>query len=54
MDGVRGGDRHPGRFRDYQNWIGRDPDVPIEDARYVPPPVIEMGKALDELREVPA
>ena len=49
MDGVRGGDRHPGRFRDYQNWIGRDPDVPIEEARYVPPPVIEMGKALDEL-----
>ncbi len=49
MQGVRGRDRHPGRFRDYQNWIGRDPDVPIEEARYVPPPVIEMRKALGEL-----
>jgi len=49
MEGVRGRDRHPGSFRDYQNWIGRDPDVPIEEATYVPPPAVEMGEALGDL-----
>jgi cell filamentation protein, protein adenylyltransferase len=49
LQGVRGEERRPGRFRDYQNWIGRDPHVSIEDARYVPPPVTEMTEALGEL-----
>ncbi len=48
MQGVRGHDRHPGRFRSYQNWIGRDPGAPIEEARYVPPPVPEMQVALSD------
>jgi Fic family protein len=46
MEGVRGHDRHPGRFRSYQNWIGRGLGAPIEEARYVPPPVPEMEDAL--------
>lgn len=49
MRGVRGHERHPGQFRTYQNWIGRDPSAPIEEARYVPPPVPEMRAALDDL-----
>ncbi len=48
MHGVRGHERHPGSFRSYQNWIGRDPGAPIEEARYVPPPVAEMRTALGD------
>jgi Fic family protein len=46
MHEVRGHDRHPGRFRSYQNWIGRGPGAPIDEARYVPPPVPDMQVAL--------
>jgi Fic family protein len=46
MRGVRGGSSNPGEFRDLQNWIGA-PGSRITDARYVPPPVAEMHKALD-------
>ncbi|HTA97101.1 MAG TPA: Fic family protein [Solirubrobacteraceae bacterium] len=49
MKDVRGQERHPGRFRTYQNWIGRKAGAPIDEARYVPPPVAEMKKALDDL-----
>ena len=35
--GVRGQERHLGRFRQAQVWIG-PPGSPIEDARFVPPP----------------
>lgn len=46
LSGVRGQSRNPGEFRSKQNWIdGRDPS----DARYVPPPVDEMKKALSDL-----
>jgi Fic family protein len=48
MRGVRGHDRHPGKFRTYQNWIGRDPGAPIGEARYVPPPATEMRTALED------
>jgi len=48
MLGVRGHERHPGRFRSYQNWIGGSPGAPIEEARYVPPPVNEMAIALND------
>jgi Fic family protein len=48
MHGVRGHERHPGSFRSYQNWIGRDPGAPIQEARYVPPPVPDMQAALGE------
>jgi Fic family protein len=48
MQGARGHERHPGRFRSYQNWIARGPGAPIEEARYVPPPVPEMRTALDD------
>ena len=51
MAGVRGESRHPGEFRNDQNWIASDPpDAPIEDARYVPPPPKpEMEEALRDL-----
>jgi Fic family protein len=51
MDGVRGGERHPGEFRSYQNWIASYPRAPIEEATYVPPPVAEMTYALRSLEK---
>lgn len=47
MDGVRGGDKTPGRFRGVQNFIG--PTNRIEDARFVPPPPLEVNPAMDAL-----
>ena len=47
MDGVRGGDRRPGEFRNVQNWIGRR-GARIEEAGYVPPPPDRMRESLDE------
>lgn len=44
MDGVRGGDRAPGEFRRYQNYIAPR-GTPIEDAAFVPPP---PGPVLDD------
>jgi Fic family protein len=46
MRDVRGGSSSPGEFRNLQNWIGA-PGSRIADAKYVPPPVPEMLKALD-------
>jgi Fic family protein len=46
LDGVRGAEARPGQFRDRQNWIG-SPGSSIEEAVYVPPPVIEMMSCLD-------
>jgi len=48
LDGTRGCERDPGQFRKTQNWIG-PPGVGIRDAIFVPPPVPEMLKALDDL-----
>lgn len=50
MANVRGQERTPGQFRTYQNHIGR-PGSKIEDALYVPPPPVEMSRALDEFEE---
>ena len=43
MTGVRGRDRHPGRFREIQAVIGRS----RSDRRFVPPPPDRLGECLD-------
>ena len=48
LDGVRGGDRTPGEFRRTQNWIGSS-GCTLATATFVPPPVPEMFKALNNL-----
>lgn len=47
MEGVRGGDAHPGEFRRVQNWIG-PPGCRIEDATFVPPPPTALPQLLGE------
>ena len=49
MQGM-GGHVTPGEFRRSQNWIGR-PGCTLNDATYVPPPVMEMKQALGELEK---
>ena len=46
MAGVRGEHATPGEFRRSQNWIG-PPNCTLNEARFVPPPVPQMHKALD-------
>jgi len=48
LKGVRGEDRRPGEFRQWQNFIGKRGQN-INEARFVPPPVSEMTVALNEL-----
>ncbi|KPK69148.1 cell filamentation protein Fic [candidate division WOR_3 bacterium SM23_60] len=48
MEGVWHGKAHPGEFRRQQNWIG-PPGCNKLSATYVPPPVDEMSKALNDL-----
>ncbi len=48
MEGVRGNRSTPGEFRRSQNWIG-PPGYSLMDATYVPPPVSDMMKALNDL-----
>jgi Fic family protein len=48
MKGVRGHDRHPGRFRTYQNFIGAPSGA---EATYVPPPAPQMQELLDDLEQ---
>ena len=50
LRGVRGAERTPGEFRTSQNWIGAG-HVPLEQARFVPPPVGEMRGALDNFEK---
>jgi len=50
MEGVRGGNLTPGKFRKTQNWIGPAGST-IETATYVPPPMDEMHNALNELEK---
>ena len=45
--GVRGQERTPGEFRQTQNWIS-SPDNRPSTARFVPPTVHEMWRALDD------
>lgn len=47
MRGVRGDAERPGEFRTVQNFIGSSQD--IRQARFVPPPVVEMRRCLQEL-----
>ena len=47
MQGVRGAHVTPGEFRRSQNWIG-PPGSSLTNATYVPPPVDEMNKALND------
>jgi Fic family protein len=46
MEGVRGAEKRPGEFRTYQNFIGGDNEA---NARFVPPPPLEMKDCLDDL-----
>jgi Fic family protein len=48
MQGVRGGRERPGELRDSQNWVRGRLGSEIEHARFVPPPVPEMTRALDD------
>ena len=48
LDGVRGQYATPGEFRTQQNWIGGET---INQAVYVPPPVIELDPALYNLAQ---
>jgi Fic family protein len=48
MQDVRGNEQAPGRFRRSQNFIA-PPGSSIAGASYVPPPVPEMKRALDDL-----
>ena len=50
MEGVRGGNLTPGKFRKTQNWIGPAGST-IETAIYVPPPMDEMQSALNDLEK---
>ncbi len=47
MQGVRGEDKNPGRFRDTQNWIGPR-GCTIEQATYVPPAPYVLQDLLDQ------
>lgn len=46
LSGVRGERQDPGAFRRSQNFIAATGSSRIEDARFVPPPINEMDKAL--------
>lgn len=50
LAGVRGGERSPGEFRTIQNWIGPE-GCTLATATYVPPPVPEMDRALNNLEQ---
>jgi len=48
LSGVRGERQDPGAFRRSQNFIAATGSNRIEDARFVPPPVNEMDRALHD------
>ena len=48
MQGVRGADKSPGKFREVANLIGGSSWAPAK-ARFVPPPVHELGPVLHDL-----
>jgi Fic family protein len=50
LEGVRGQEQQPGEFRGIQNYVGRR-DQPIDQARFIPPPMAEMSKALDDFEK---
>lgn len=50
MEGVRGGEKSPGEFRDIQNWIGPPGSRP-QNANFVPPANEEIETLIDEMIE---
>lgn len=50
LENGRGSNRNPGEFRKTQNWIGSAGST-LKSARFVPPTVPDMKKALDDLEE---
>lgn len=50
LEGVRGGQLTPGKFRKTQNWIGPAGST-IETATFVPPPIDEMHDALGAMEK---
>ena len=55
MHNVRGGDRHPGKFREVQNWIVKYGDS-AENSVYTPPPpefVMPLLKQLEQFLQNP-
>lgn len=50
LEGVRGGNRAPGEFRQDQNWIG-PAGCTLQEATFVPPPAPEMHVALANLEQ---
>jgi cell filamentation protein, protein adenylyltransferase len=50
MRGMRGDGKAPGEFRRSQNWIG-PPRANLANATFVPPPVPDMNRALDNLEK---
>ncbi|MGH9388650.1 MAG: Fic family protein, partial [Vicinamibacteria bacterium] len=50
MEGVRGNQATPGKFRRSQNWIGA-PGSTLANATYVPPPPHEMNECLDRFEK---
>lgn len=50
LEGVRGGNRAPGEFRQDQNWIG-PAGCSLHEATFVPPPVAEMYVAMTNLEQ---
>jgi len=50
MEGVRGERAKPGEFRHEPNWIGSE-ECKLNEATFVPPPVPEMHKTLNQLEQ---
>lgn len=50
MQDVRGGEKNPGAFGRSQNWIGPQGST-LKNARYIPPNVLDMQNALDDLEK---
>jgi len=47
LKGVRGQNTNPGKFRDTQNYIGKDPNPDL--ASFIPPPVPDMEQSIRKL-----
>lgn len=50
IKGLRGSDKNPGEFRKSQNWIGAA-NCLLKDARFIPPNVDDMNRAMDDLEK---
>ncbi len=46
---VRGERHHPGEYRRVPNYIAASDATPIDEARFVPPPPVDMRRALEDL-----